>query len=200
MAVVAQARPAPCRDSREQIVRPFRSSRLSEPMPTRCRPLVALGASLLLLVRPAAAQSAAPVSASNGEHVDSASGARRAVLALSESEMVIKLAVRSDSALPPGRFVILDSVAPHHRLVGSSAVGEREDVSVGYSVDGGRAWASSPMEETMVQGVRQRRLVAPERIRHLRFTIAGAVRAGEVVRVEYRVRRMAAVADGIPGT
>lgn len=171
----------------------------NEPMPTRRHLLTPLLAAVLATGVTAQTPRATPHHP-EAEQADSALGrAFRDLAQLEDGVTAVRLAVRPPRAVAPGAFVLLDSVPAGMRLVGASAFIDRPDASVAYSVDGGRTFASSPMESVEVNGAPVRRLVSPDRVTHIRFAVAGALPAGSEIRAEYRLRPAAPRVEAVAG-
>lgn len=82
------------------------------------------------------------------------------------------------------------------RYVSGSAGADRVDVTVAYSIDGGKTFAAQPMIEVEENGKRVKRPAAPEMYTHVRWTVPGAVLPGAQVRAEFRATLIAAPTTG----
>lgn len=89
----------------------------------------------------------------------------------------------------PVRNVILDSPIPAGlRLDVASVQATRADARVEYSIDGGRSWASQPLEDVVVAGNTVRRPASPERYTNVRWTVAGLVAPQTVVTAQFEAQ------------
>ncbi len=74
------------------------------------------------------------------------------------------------------------------RYVGESAAADRDDVVIGYSIDGGATFSAQPMIKEIVDGIRVRKPAPPERYTHIRWRIEGWVQPGAQVTAEFRAQ------------
>ena len=74
------------------------------------------------------------------------------------------------------------------RYVAGSARADRDDVTMDYSIDGGRSYSAQPMIEVVIDGKRERRPAPPERYTHVRWTVRGALAAGAQVTAEFKAQ------------
>jgi uncharacterized repeat protein (TIGR01451 family) len=81
-----------------------------------------------------------------------------------------------------------DPVPAGLRFVGGSATADREDVSIAYSIDGGKTYSAQPMIEEMVGGVKVTRPAPPEIYTHIRWLVGGWVQPGAQVTAEFRAQ------------
>jgi uncharacterized repeat protein (TIGR01451 family) len=85
------------------------------------------------------------------------------------------------------------------RYVAGSAAADREDVSIAYSIDGGRTYSAEPTIEVVVDGERVMRPAPPEMYTHIRWLVTGWVQPGAQVTAEFRAQLPAAEAQEEPG-
>ena len=74
------------------------------------------------------------------------------------------------------------------RFVGGSALADRDDVVISYSIDGGRVYSAQPMIEEIVDGERVTRQAPPEMYTHIRWMVPGWVQPGAQVTAEFRAQ------------
>ena len=74
------------------------------------------------------------------------------------------------------------------RYVASSASADREDVSIAYSIDGGRTYSAQPMIEETVNGEKVVRPAPAEMYTHVRWLVTGWVQPGTEVTAQFRAR------------
>ena len=74
------------------------------------------------------------------------------------------------------------------RFVGGSAVADRDDVVITYSIDGGQVFSAQPMIEEIVDGERVTRPAPPEMYTHIRWMVPGWVQPGAQVTAEFRAQ------------
>jgi uncharacterized repeat protein (TIGR01451 family) len=87
------------------------------------------------------------------------------------------------------RNLVFDNPVPNGlRYVGATATANRPDVSVAYSIDGGRTYSAEPTVQRVVDG---RRVVVPapaEMFTHIRWTVQGQLLPGAQVTAEFRAQ------------
>ena len=74
------------------------------------------------------------------------------------------------------------------RYIGGSALADRDDVVISYSIDGGQAYSAQPMIEDVVDGERVTRPAPPEMYTHIRWMVPGWVQPGAQVTAEFRAK------------
>ena len=74
------------------------------------------------------------------------------------------------------------------RYVGGSALADRDDVVISYSIDGGLVYSAQPMIEDIVDGERVIRPAPPEMYTHIRWMVPGWVQPGAQVTAEFRAQ------------
>ena len=74
------------------------------------------------------------------------------------------------------------------RYVGGSALADRGDVVISYSIDGGQVYSAQPMIEDVVDGERVTRPAPPEMYTHIRWMVPGWVQPGAQVTAEFRAQ------------
>ena len=74
------------------------------------------------------------------------------------------------------------------RYVGGSALADRDDVVITYSIDGGQVFSAQPMIEEIVDGERVTRPAPPEMYTHIRWIVPGWVQPGAQVTAEFRAQ------------
>ena len=74
------------------------------------------------------------------------------------------------------------------RYVGGSALVDRDDVVISYSIDGGQVYSAQPMIEDIVDGERVTRAAPPEMYTHIRWRLEGWVQPGAQVTAEVRAQ------------
>ncbi len=72
--------------------------------------------------------------------------------------------------------------------VGGSALADRDDVIISYSIDGGQVYSAQPMIEDVIDGERVTRPAPPEMYTHIRWMMPGWVQPGARVTAEFRAK------------
>lgn len=91
------------------------------------------------------------------------------------------------------RGVVFNNPVPQGtRYVDGSAGADRQDVSVEYSIDGGKTYSARPMVSEVVAGKRVQKPAAPELYSHVRWTVRGSIAPGASVTAEFRATLPAA--------
>jgi len=72
------------------------------------------------------------------------------------------------------------------RYVAGSANADRGDVTIDFSIDGGKSWSVQPMIEEVVEGKTVRRPAPVEQYTAIRWTVGGWVKAKSQVTAEYK--------------
>ena len=88
--------------------------------------------------------------------------------------------------------VFTNPVPARLRYVDGSAGADRQDVTVEYSVDGGKTFAASPTVTEVVAGRRVQKPASPAQYTHVRWTVRGSVAPGASVTAEFRATLPAA--------
>lgn len=95
----------------------------------------------------------------------------------------------TNSTAGPIRDVVFDDPIPDGMVyVLGSAGGDRDDVAVEFSIDGGASYDPNPEIEVQEAEGAVRRPAPAERYTHVRWNILGAVPAGEEVQAVFRAR------------
>ncbi len=74
------------------------------------------------------------------------------------------------------------------RYVGGSALADRDDVVISYSIDGGQVYSAQPMIEEIVDGERVTRPASAQMYTHIRWMVPGWVQPGAQVTAEFRAQ------------
>ena len=74
------------------------------------------------------------------------------------------------------------------RYVGGSALADRDDVVISYSIDGGQVYSAQPMIEEIVDGERVTRPAPAQMYTHIRWMVPGWVQPGAQVTAEFRAQ------------
>lgn len=82
----------------------------------------------------------------------------------------------------------IDPLPAGLRYVGGSALADRDDVVISYSIDGGQVYSAQPMIEDMIDGERVTRPAPPEMYTHIRWMVPGWVQPGAQVTAEFRAQ------------
>ena len=83
--------------------------------------------------------------------------------------------------------VVFTNPIPHGlRYLGGSAAADRTDVTIDYSIDGGRSYSPRPLMVEVVQGRRMERPAPPEQYSHVRWTVRGSISPGASVTADFR--------------
>ncbi len=80
----------------------------------------------------------------------------------------------------------VDPIPAGLRYIDSSAVVDREDVDIEYSIDGGQTFSATPMIEEVIDGEARQVPAPPERFTHVRWTVQGWVQPGAQVTAEFQ--------------
>lgn len=72
------------------------------------------------------------------------------------------------------------------RYVAGSAVADRADVTIDFSIDGGKSWSTQPMIEELVDGKPVRKPAPVAQYTNVRWTVTGWVKAKSQVTAEYK--------------
>jgi uncharacterized repeat protein (TIGR01451 family) len=113
--------------------------------------------------------------------------------------VVYRLTFTNTTDVPVRNVEFKDPVPAGLRYVAGSAAADREDVTIAYSIDGGRTYSAQPMIELVVDGERVMRPAPPEMYTHIRWLVAGWVQPGAQVTAEFRAQLPAAEANEEPG-
>ncbi len=81
------------------------------------------------------------------------------------------------------------------RYVDGSALADRDDVQITYSIDGGRSYSLQPMIEEIVDGERVSHPAPVEMYTHIRWVVSGWVEPAAEVTAEFRAQLPAAAAE-----
>ena len=90
--------------------------------------------------------------------------------------------------VPVRSIEFIDPLPAGLRYVGGSALADRDDVVISYSIDGGRVYTAQPMIEDIVDGQRVTRPAPPEMYTHIRWMVPGWVQPGAQVTAEFRAQ------------
>lgn len=87
----------------------------------------------------------------------------------------------------PIRGVVFNNPVPAGlRYKAETASADRKDVTIDYSIDGGKTYSVKPLVEVEVDGARVKRPAPPDMYTHIRWTIQGPVPAGASVAAEFK--------------
>ena len=99
------------------------------------------------------------------------------------------------------RHVVFNNQLPQGlRYMDATAGGDRDDLAIEYSIDGGASYSAQPMIEVEVDGKRVKRPAPAEMYTHIRWTIEGWLQPNAQVTAEFKAHLPNAVGpDGEPG-
>lgn len=153
---------------------------------------------LLLLSAPAVAQEAPQPSAlvvtadnlmsSDARHREMAERGGDAGHLLPGDVVRYSLLFTNVTDVPVRDVVVKDPIPDGLDYLEDSAVADREDVIVDYSIDGGQTYSQRPTIEVEIDGQRVERPAPAEMYTHVRWTIRGWVQPGAQVTAEFRAR------------
>ncbi len=86
------------------------------------------------------------------------------------------------------RIEFSDPLPTGLRYVGGSALVDRDDAIISYSIDGGQVYSAQPMIEEVVDGKRVTSPAPPERYTHIRWRVENWVQPGAQVTAEFRAK------------
>jgi uncharacterized repeat protein (TIGR01451 family) len=87
------------------------------------------------------------------------------------------------------KSVVFDNPLPAGlRYQAGTAAADRNQVSIQYSIDGGKSYSAQPMIEVEVDGKRVQRPAPAEMYTHIRWSVQGSVLPGAVVHAEFRAQ------------
>jgi len=87
------------------------------------------------------------------------------------------------------RQVVFDNQVPAGlEFVAGSAVADRADVDVEYSIDGGGTYSAAPTVEIVFEGQTVLQPAPPETYTHIRWTLSGWLQPQAELTAEYRAR------------
>jgi uncharacterized repeat protein (TIGR01451 family) len=87
------------------------------------------------------------------------------------------------------KSVVFDNPLPAGlRYQGGTAVVDREQVVIQYSIDGGKSYSAQPMIEVEVDGKRVQRPAPADMYTHIRWSVQGSVLPGAAVHAEFRAQ------------
>jgi uncharacterized repeat protein (TIGR01451 family) len=85
--------------------------------------------------------------------------------------------------------VVFDNPLPSGlRYQGGTAAVDRDQVSIDYSIDGGKSYSAQPMIEVEVEGKRVQRQAPADMYTHIRWSVLGSVLPGAAVHAEFRAQ------------
>ena len=152
---------------------------------------------LLIAAVPATAQQGQPsplvitaenLMAGDAHHDEAvASGMDRNAL-LPGDVVLYRLIFTNTTGAPVRNVEFKDPLPAGLRYVSGSASADREDVSIAYSIDGGRTYSAEPMIEETVDGETVVRPAPAEMYTHVRWLVTGWVQPGAEVTAEFRAR------------
>ena len=99
-----------------------------------------------------------------------------------------RLVFTNITAVAVRRIEFNDPLPAGLRYVGGSALVDRDDVVISYSIDGGQVYSAQPMIEAIVDGERVTRTAPPEMYTHIRWMVPGWVQPGAQVTAEFRAQ------------
>ncbi len=156
----------------------------------RVRTLLMLGA---LLAAPLAAQerqalviTAQNLSAGDEEHQALVERGGDANALLPGDVVHYRLMFTNITAERVQQVQFVDPIPAGLRYVEASAVVDREDVDIEFSIDGGQTFSATPMIEEVIDGETRQVPAPPERFTHVRWTVQGWVQPGAQVTAEFR--------------
>jgi uncharacterized repeat protein (TIGR01451 family) len=85
------------------------------------------------------------------------------------------------------------------QYVGGSAVADRDDVVITYSIDGGQTYSAEPMIEEVIDGERVVSPAPPEMYTHVRWLVSDWVQPGAQVTAEFQAQLPANEVPEEPG-
>jgi uncharacterized repeat protein (TIGR01451 family) len=85
------------------------------------------------------------------------------------------------------------------QYLGGTAMADREDVVITYSIDGGQTFLAQPMIEEVIDGERVTRPAPPEMYTHIRWLVSDWVQPGAQVTAEFRAQLPVTEAPEEPG-
>lgn len=88
--------------------------------------------------------------------------------------------------------VFQDPIPAGLSFVAATAKSTREDVTVEYSVDGGKSWSAQPLVQVVENGKRVTKPASPETYTNVRWRVTGLVAPGASVEAQFRTRVNAA--------
>ncbi len=83
--------------------------------------------------------------------------------------------------------------------VDGSALSDRDDVVIEYSIDGGLTYSTQPLVDVLVDGRSIRRPAPPERYTHIRWLVQDWVQPGVQVTAEFEAKLVANATSQEPG-
>ena len=87
------------------------------------------------------------------------------------------------------KSVVFDNPLPSGlRYESGTAVSDRDQVAIQYSIDGGKSYSAQPMIEVEIDGKRVQRPAPVDMYTHIRWSVQGSVLPGAVVRAEFRAQ------------
>ncbi len=86
------------------------------------------------------------------------------------------------------QIVFNNRMPPGLRYVDGSASGDRDDLRVEYSIDGGKSYSTRPMITETIEGEVVTRPAPPESYTHIRWTVSGWLAPAAQVTAEFRAR------------
>ncbi len=86
------------------------------------------------------------------------------------------------------RIEFTDPLPAGLRYVGGSALADRDDVVISYSIDGGQVYTAQPTIEEIIDGERVTIPAPPEMYTHIRWMVPGWVQPGAQVTAEFRAQ------------
>ncbi len=110
-----------------------------------------------------------------------------------------RLTFTNTTDVPVRNVEFKDPVPAGLRYLAGSAAADRDDVTIAYSIDGGRTYSAQPMVEMVVDGERVMRPAPPEMYTHIRWLVTGWVQPGAQVTAEFRAQLPNAEANEEPG-
>lgn len=102
--------------------------------------------------------------------------------------VLYRLTFTNTTGAPVRNVEFKDPLPAGLRYVAGSASADREDVSIAYSIDGGRTYSAQPMIEETVNGEKLVRRAPAKMYTHVRWLVTGWVQPGTEVTAEFRAR------------
>lgn len=122
----------------------------------------------------------------DARHRDMARAGGDSTAILAGDVVQYRLRFTNTTSGPLSGVVFTNPIPAGLRYVPGSASGDRTDVTVEYSIDGGRTYSAKPMVVQVIDGKRVEKPALPEQYSHVRWTVRGQVSASAVVTAEFR--------------
>jgi uncharacterized repeat protein (TIGR01451 family) len=113
--------------------------------------------------------------------------------------VLFQLTFTNTTDVPVRNVEFKDPLPAGMRFVAESAMADRDDVVITYSIDGGTTFVAQPMIEDVIDGERVTRPAPPEMYTHVRWLVTGWVQPGAQLTAEFRAQLPAAEPPKQPG-